>query len=86
MKQIIAVHCTSSSRVTFECDDAMITGSAEPLMTAGALAGMVVSSGSLQYPDGRLLSPEERQSFLTVWREYLKQPRPKNSWTIEIKD
>lgn len=83
LPKVIGIH-GSSSRVTFELEDAKVLASGEFFAKEGQIAGFVVSMASLKFEDGTWLSDEEKKDLMLRYEEYVSQPHIQKKWTLEF--
>lgn len=69
IKKITGIHGTSSG-VTFECENTLITGSGEFIAKDGEIAGFVVSKASLRFENGEWLTPDEQEELIRRYKKY----------------
>lgn len=74
----------SSSKITFELENARVTASGEFFARDGKISGFVVSKASLKYENGEWLTDEEQEELLRKYAKYADRPNAQKSWTIEF--
>ena len=81
IEAIMKIH-TNSSSVTFECDDAAITGNGEFRASSGKVDGFILYADTLQYKNGAKLSRDEQENLKCLYRHFVLNREDFIDWVI----
>ena len=81
IEAIMKIH-TNSSSVTFECDDAAITGNGEFRASSGKVDGFILYADTLRYENGAKLSRDEQKNLKCLYQHFVLNREDFIDWDI----